>query len=286
MSEQHTANAEQIEVWNGATGAKWVRYQDRLDRMLAPFGEAVLKAAAIRPGERVLDVGCGCGATTLEAAALAGPTGRVLGVDISLPMVERAKDRNAARGLSAAFSVADASLHDFSADAFDLLISRFGVMFFDEPAAAFANLRNGLAAGGRLAFACWRAMPENPWLSAPLRAALPLLPPIEPTPPNAPGPFAFADPDRVTGLLTEAGFHNIRMTPFDAKVILGASAANPVEEALDQSLEIGPLSRLLADLPGDYRPRVADAVRAELEKYLTADGVALGGATWIVTARA
>lgn len=279
-------NAEQIEAWNGATGAKWVRYQDRLDRMLAPFGEAVVKAAAIRPGERILDVGCGCGATTLDAAALAGPSGRVLGVDISLPMVARARERGAALGLDAAFSVADASLHDFDAGAFDLLISRFGVMFFDEPAAAFANLHAALAKSGRLAFVCWRALPENPWLSMPLRAAIPLLPPFEPMAPGAPGPFAFADADRVANLLAEAGFRDIRLTPFDAKLVLGAPGENPVEEALNQSLEIGPITRLLAEVSDDLRARVAGAVRDELARHLTADGVALGGATWIVTAKA
>ncbi|WP_293549032.1 class I SAM-dependent methyltransferase [Parvibaculum sp.] len=287
MSEQNAApNAEQIEVWNGATGAKWVRYQDRLDRMLAPFGEAVIRAASIQPGERVLDVGCGCGATTLDAATRTGPGGRVLGVDISLPMVERARERSAARKLPAAFAVSDASLHDFGDDAFDLLISRFGVMFFDEPAAAFTNLHGALAKNGRLAFVCWRTMPENPWLAVPLRAALPLLPPFESPPPGAPGPFAFADSARVTALLTEAGFRDIEMKPFDAQLVLGTPGGDPVAEALDQSLEIGPLSRLLADQPDDLRRRVAEAVRAELAKHQTADGVTVGGATWIVTAKA
>lgn len=280
------ANAEQIEAWNGAMGAKWVRYQDRLDRMLTPFGNALLKAATISPGERIMDIGCGCGATTLEAAALTGAEGRTLGVDISLPMITRARERNTARGLSAAFSVADASQHDFGPDAFDLMISRFGIMFFDDPVSAFSNLRDALAKNGRLAFVCWRGMAENPWLSAPMRAALPLLPPFEPTPPDAPGPFAFADSDRVTGLLTDAGFRDIRATPFDAKLVLGVPEGNPLEEALAQSLEIGPLSRLLTEAPDDLRARVTDAVRAELAKHLTADGVALNGGAWIFTARA
>lgn len=283
MSE---ANAEQIEAWNGAVGAKWVRYQDRLDRMLAPFGSALLKAAAVKPGNRIMDVGCGCGATTLEAATLTGSTGRTLGIDISLPMISRARERNAQRGLSAAFSVADASLHDFAPDAFDLLISRFGVMFFDDPVAAFANLHNALAKNGRLAFVCWRAIAENPWLSLPLRAAIPLLPPFEPTPPGAPGPFAFADAGRVATLLAEAGFRDIDLTPYDAKLVLGAPEGDALEDALAQSLEIGPLSRLLADIPDTLRANVTDAVRTELARHLTPEGIALGGATWIITARA
>lgn len=282
MSEDNTApNAEQIEAWNGATGVKWVRLQDRLDSLLAPFGHAILKAAAVKPGERVLDVGCGCGFTTLAAAEAAGVTGRILGVDISLPMVTRARERNAERGLAAAFSVADASVHDFAPGSFDLLLSRFGVMFFDAPAAAFANLHRALTKKGRLAFICWRAMPENPWLALPLRAALPLLPPLPATPPGAPGPFAFADDARVTSLLTEAGFTDIQLTPFDADLMLG-----PIDDALTQSLDLGPLTRLIADLPDDQRARIATVVRAELEKHITPQGVALGGATWIVTARA
>jgi SAM-dependent methyltransferase len=280
------ANAEQIEAWNGAAGAKWVRYQNRLDRMLAPFGAAVVEAAAIKPGERILDVGCGCGATTLEAASLAGPTGRALGIDISLPMVTRARERSAERGLSTAFSVADASLHDFEPGSFDLLLSRFGVMFFDAPAEAFANLHKALARNGRLAFVCWRTMSENPWLSVPLRAAMPLLPPFDPPAPGTPGPFAFADNARVAAILTQAGFRDVGLTPFDADIVLGAPQGDAVEDALEQTLEIGPLARLLANLSDDLRARIADTVRAELARHRTAAGVTLPGATWIVTASA
>jgi SAM-dependent methyltransferase len=280
-------NAQQIEEWNGKTGAKWVRYQDRLDRMLSPFGEAVLKAAAIKSGERVLDIGCGCGATTLEAAASAGKSGRTLGVDISDPMVARAQERAKTLGRPAEFLVADAATHEFKPDSFDLLLSRFGVMFFDEPVAAFANIRKGMARTGRLAFACWRSMPENPWLTAPMRAVLPLLPPQEPAAPGAPGPFAFADKDRVASILSAAGFREVVLTPFDATVVLGfPENGDPVEDALGQALEIGPLARLLASQPDDLRERAKAAVRAELAKYLTADGVKLAGAIWIVTALA
>jgi SAM-dependent methyltransferase len=280
-------NAQQIEEWNGRTGAKWVRFQDRLDRMLSPFGDAVLKAAAIKPGERVLDVGCGCGATTLEAAASAGKTGRTLGVDISEPMVARARDRTKALGRAAEFLVADAATHVFQPDSFDLLLSRFGVMFFDEPAAAFANMHKGLARTGRLAFACWRSMPENPWLTTPMRAVLPLLSPQEPAVPGAPGPFAFADKDRVASILAAAGFRDIALTPFDSPVFLGfPESPDPVEDALGQALEIGPLARLLASQPDELQERARAAVRVELAKHLRAGGVELAGAVWLVTARA
>ncbi|HEX7777023.1 MAG TPA: methyltransferase domain-containing protein [Parvibaculum sp.] len=289
MADQNATapNAQQIEEWNGKTGGKWVRYQDRLDRMLAPFGDAVLKAASIKSGERVLDVGCGCGATTLEAAASAGKSGRTLGIDISGPMVARAKERAAALGLSADFLVADAATHAFQPASFDLLLSRFGVMFFDEPAAAFANIHKGMAKTGRLAFACWRSTKENPWLTTPMRAVLPLLPPQEPAVPDAPGPFAFADKDRVASILATAGFRDIVLTPFDAAAVLGVpESRDPVEDALGQALEIGPLARLLASQPDDLRERAKAAVRTELAKHLTADGVKLPGAIWLVTAHA
>ena len=277
-----TANAEQAEAWNGTTGTKWVRYQDRLDRMLTPFCDKLLEAAAIGEGQFVLDVGCGCGATTLEAAKLAGAKGHVQGIDLSAPMTERARQRNAELGLTAAFDVADASSHDFGAAKFDHLISRFGVMFFDAPAAAFANLRRALSDDAKLTFICWRGLMENQWLTSPMGAALQHMPPIEPGVPGAPGPFAFADKDRVAGILSDAGFSNISFTPFDAAMTLGRN----LDEALEQSLEIGPLSRLLLELDDDVRNRVTNAMREELTKHLTPAGVTLGGATWIVQADA
>lgn len=277
-----TANAEQAEAWNGTTGTKWVRYQNRLDRMLSPFCDRLLDVAAIGDGEFVLDVGCGCGATTLEAAKRAGAKGHVQGIDLSAPMTDRARQRNAELGLNAAFDVADASSHDFGAAKFDHLISRFGVMFFDDPVSAFANLRRSLSEDATLAFICWRSLPENQWLMSPMGAALPHMPPIEPAVPGAPGPFAFADKDRVRKILAEAGFSNISFTPFDAPMILGQD----LDEALEQALEIGPLSRLLLDQEEAVRHRVTDAMRVELARHLTSAGVTLGGATWIVQADA
>lgn len=279
------ANAEQIAAWNGPAGEKWAASQERLDRILAPFAAAVLAAAAVKPGEDVLDIGCGCGATTLEAARLVGREGRAVGIDISRPMTTRAKERAAAQNLTAEFKIADAAVHAFEPHAYDVLISRFGVMFFDDPAAAFANMRRGLKSGGRLAFICWRPLGENPWLTVPLAAALAHVPAPEPVAPGAPGPFAFADPARVTSILETAGFHDIRVTPFDA-VLLLSTVEGGIEEALAHAMDIGPISHVIADLPKDVRARVKESVREALLKHRTADGIALGGATWIVTARA
>lgn len=282
MSAPKIANADQAEAWNGTTGVKWVRFQDRLDRMMAPFRDALLDAAGIKAGDTVLDIGCGCGATTLEAAKRVGPEGRTHGVDLSGPMTARARERSQAANANATFEVADASAHVFSGPTYNHLISRFGIMFFDDPVAAFANLHKALSAKGRMTFICWRAMAENNWLTVPMKAVLPLLPPLPPAVPNAPGPFAFADKDRVHGILAKAGFHDISFTPLDIPLTLGQD----LDTALEQALEIGPASRLLADQDETTRHRAETAMREELAKRLTPDGVTLAGAAWIVTAAA
>lgn len=288
MSKQDAtvANAEQIESWNGTTGVKWVANQDRLDRMLAPFSKALLDTAKVKTGEHVLDIGCGCGATTLDLARAAGTEGHVLGVDVSAPMVGRAQERAGAESSRAVFRIADASTYAFEPNAFDVLVSRFGVMFFDEPASAFANLHAALRETGRLAFVCWRGLGENPWVTVPLRAALAHIAPPEPSAPEAPGPFAFADRDRVTSILQHAGFHHVALTPFDAPLLIGSAGPEAVEDGLQQSMEIGPVSRLIANEAPDVRERVKDSIRNELTKHVTAKGLLLAGAVWIVTAEA
>ncbi|MEN6542938.1 class I SAM-dependent methyltransferase [Parvibaculum sp.] len=278
-------NSEQIEAWNGMLGAKWVAAQDRLDRMLAPFSAALLKTANVAPSERILDIGCGCGATTLEFARAAGAKGRALGVDISVPMVERARERAAAERSTATFEIADASSHAFTRGSFDVMASRFGVMFFADPAAAFANIRSSLAADGRLVFICWRSVAENGWVTVPLRAALAHVAPPEPAAPGAPGPFAFADAAHVTSILTRAGFRDVAMTPFDALLTLGAGP-DALDEAVAQSLEVGPVGRMLNEQPQEVLSRVKESLRSEFAKHVTPEGLALGGAVWIVTARA
>lgn len=281
MSLQSTANADQIAYWNNAAGETWAALQDRLDRQIELLGLRAIEAGAPQPGERVLDIGCGCGQTSFELARRVGPTGQVLGADISAPMLEVARERAAqATGAQVSFLQADAQTHAFPKGGFDLAFSRFGVMFFDDPAAAFRNIGAALRPGGRLAFVCWRPMLENAWMATPLFAALPLLPPLPPPDPTAPGPFAFADPDRVQAILGEAGFEAIDIQAHDQPI-----GGNDLDETVAMALKVGPLGAVLREHP-HLRDKVVGAIREALAPHVTPDGVMLPSATWIVTARA
>jgi SAM-dependent methyltransferase len=271
-----TVNAEQIEYWNGVAADIWVAQQDRLDRQLDPLGRAALRALAPRAGDLVLDVGCGSGQTTLQLADAVGPDGGVLGVDISAQLLAAARQRN--RHPNVAFQLADAQTHVFDRP-FDAIYSRFGVMFFADPAAAFANLGRALKPGGRMAFVCWRGEALNPIMTVPMAAAAKHLPPQPPPQnPDAPGPFAFADSARIARILGGAGFASVVITPHDEAI-----GGNDGAATLELALKIGPLGRYLREHP-DKRARVIDSVREALEPFMV-DGVArLPSASWIVTA--
>jgi len=278
MSEEQNAapNAQQVTYWNESAGPTWAELQGPLDRQIAPLGRQAMAALAAKPGERILDIGCGAGETTVELAATGA---EVTGVDISRPLLDLARQR--AHGLAGvSFLEADAQIHPFAAASFDGVFSRFGVMFFADPEAAFANLRRALRPGGRLAFLCWRRPDENPIITAPMAAALEHLP-IRPPPPEpgAPGPFAFADPERVRGILETAGFTDVTLTPHDQKI-----GGNDLDTALALALRVGPLGALLRENP-DQRDKVIGAVRSLLARHDGPDGVTLDSATWIVTAR-
>lgn len=279
--EAPAANAAQLDYWNTTAGETWSALQDKLDRMIEPLGERAMAALAPQLGERLIDIGCGCGQTTLSLAAQVGPSGQVLGVDISRPMLSVARRRIEAQGLTQASLVeADAQTCAFEPGARDAAFSRFGVMFFEDPAAAFANIRSGLKSGGRLAFVCWRPFAEQAWMGVPFAAALAHLPPPAPPPdPNAPGPFAFADPDRVRAILTAAGFVGVEIAPHDAPI-----GAADLDQAVELALKVGPLSALLREAP-DATEAVTAAVRQTLAAHAGPDGVRLGSATWIVAAR-
>ncbi|MEZ5596997.1 MAG: class I SAM-dependent methyltransferase [Pseudomonadales bacterium] len=272
------SNEAQIEYWNGSAGQTWVESQQHLDRLLAPLSDAAIERAAVQCGERVVDIGCGCGATSLT---LAEQGGDVWGVDISEPMLALAARRAEGKG-NVRFSRADASAQHFSGD-HDLLFSRFGVMFFDDPNAAFRNLRSALKDSGRLVFLCWQAAAANGWLSVAGRAVQPFLPQGGPAV-SVPGadPFAFADSDFVRGILEQAAFRDIAFTSLTPSLHL----ADDLEGAMAFQTRVGPLARVLAELEGDTRAKALEAARDAFKPHLGADGIRLPAAAWLVTARA
>src|SRR5437879_2682938 len=278
-------NAEQIRYWNETAGPKWVAYQQLLDTQLSALGSQTMDRAQIRPGDRALDVGCGCGDTTLELARRVGPGGRVLGVDVSAAMVARAAGSAREAGLAnVRFENADAQTHRFPAAEFDLLYSRFGVMFFADPVAAFTNLRAALGPGGRLAFVCWQALRENPWLFLALQAAAQHLTLPPPSAPDAPGPFSLANPERLRGIVARAGFERIALEDLRTTLTLGGGTLEQAVRFLTEG--VGPVSSILREADPALRPTVAAAVRAAIAPFHTPEGVRLGSAAWIVTALA
>jgi len=280
MTNANELHAEQVAFWNGPGAERWVTNQTRMDATLAEVLDAALTHAAPRDGEVVLDTGCGCGASTLALAQRVGPTGHVTGLDVSAPMLELARARGA--GLAnVAWLRADAATHPFETASVDLLFSRFGVMFFGEPAAAFANLRRALRAQGRLVFACWRPFVENPWMRVPLHAAYSHVPPMPKLGPEDPGPFSFAEPDRVVRILTQAGFATPRFTKLD--IAMDIANGEGLEAATQQAASFGPASRAMQDQPEAARTAATEAIRTALQPYATADGrVALPAAIWLV----
>jgi len=274
-------NAAQIDYWNSVGGAVWAKYNDLLDRQISPLGVEAMKALDLKPGENVLDIGCGCGQTTGDIANRVGPAGSVTGVDISAPMLEiaRARPPETSSG-RIEFRQLDVQTEELGSAGYDVAFSRFGVMFFSEPVVAFTNIHRALRPGGRLGFVCWQPLSSNPWMLEPLEAVRSLLPPSEPPDPLAPGPFAFAEPTRVQGILSDAGFKDIDITEFKTKIGGGS-----VEETLQIALRIGPLGRALAE-HRELLPQIAGPVRGVLEHYVTPNGVLMPASAWIVRASA
>jgi SAM-dependent methyltransferase len=273
-------NAEQREHWNTAEGEHWVNAEARFDEMLDPFTTVLLDAAAPGPDDAVLDVGCGTGGTTVAAAARAG---RVTGVDISAPMIEAARRRAERAGVTNVdFAVRDVQVDDLPAGV-DRVVSRFGVMFFDDPVAAFANIRGALAPDGRLVFVCWQGLAANPWTAVPALAVAEHVPPAAAPVPGAPGPFAFGDPDRVRSVLTDAGFGDVDVAPFTTTLLLGGRGTT--DDAVTFLRNAGAGRRMLAGAGDDERDRALAALHDALAPHHDGEGVRLGAATWTVTAR-
>ncbi len=271
-------NTAQAEHWNGPAGQRWALQCDRNDYRLENIQNALMAFAAPERGMHVLDIGCGCGTTTLKLAETCAP-GRVLGVDISVPMLVAARAR--AAGAAVEFVEADASTMEYRSE-YDLVFSRFGVMFFADPVAAFAHIRTALKPGGRLALSCWCAMRENDWVSLPFEAAGDLVPLQAQQDPHTPGQFAFADDKRVHSILSGAGFHNIRIERLVTKVKLGVD----VDDAANGALNSGALLRAASELDEDTREIISVYLRELMAQYAGPDGVALPGACWLVGATA
>lgn len=274
-------NADQVAYWNGLGGKHWTDRQQIQDDVLAPVSEILVKRAAIQPGERIIDVGCGCGATSFDLARRTGATGFVTGIDISSPMLARARELIPS-GAPVEFILADATVHDFKPANADVLFSRFGVMFFAQPEISFANMRKALRPKGRLTFACWRTPRDNPWLMLGLVEAYKHVPKLPEVKPDDPGPFAFANEERVQKILSDAGFCSIGMERADLS--LDIATGRGLDAAVETALAIGPASRALEGQPADKVSAATASIRAALAQHVRGNSVPLGGSIWIVTA--
>lgn len=266
--------------WNTMAGPKWVRAQEAVDRALAPITAHLLDSTGAAPGERVLDLGCGCGSTILQLAERVGAHGRVTGMDISTPMLEEARKRSRAIP-QVELLLADAGQFDFTAvEPFDLLCSRFGTMFFREPQSAFSNLRRAIKSSGRMVFACWQSYERNPWISFVMRA-FPEFDPQLPSPDEGPGPFSLSDPQKLAGLLGAAGYVDIHVRGFTAGLVLGETPS----QVLENMAEVGPFSRVLAETAPSEHPALKRRATAFLEAQFREGTPKLASATWIASAR-
>jgi len=277
------ANTTQAEQWDaGESGAHWAANQARYDRMLEPFLAMIFQAAALQAGSRVLDVGCGCGATTLAAARLVMP-GETVGIDLSGPMLAQARAGAEEAGLAnAVFGQGDAQVHPFEPAGFDAVISRFGVMFFADPVAAFANIRTAARPAGRLSFVCWQPRSANQWLLVPAAALAEHVPPPDPASDDGPGMFAFADPDRLRQVLAAAGWRDISATAEHAQLLVGGGGS--IDDAVE-FIRTGSLGRtMLAGADAGTIDRAVASLRAALAPHADADGIRLGAAVWQVQA--
>lgn len=273
------SNDEQIACWNGPAGDQWVELQDSMDLTLRPLGEAAMDALDLRPGHRVLDVGCGCGATALALAERVGPEGRVVGVDVSQQMLARAQQRAAGRPIE--LILGDAA--QLPLPEVDRLFSRFGAMFFADPVAAFTHLRKALCEDGRLSFVCWRSPSDNEWFRLPMEALSRVLGPPEPADPLAPGPFAFADRDRTSRILADAGFQDVAIEPLDRPVRW--TATGDEAELRDKLVRIGPAARRLVEVEPELRERGIEAIVQALRPQISPDGWWANAAAWLVTGK-
>ncbi|MDH3667569.1 MAG: class I SAM-dependent methyltransferase [Paracoccaceae bacterium] len=275
----------EAELWAGDMGREWSRRAEALDRQLAPAGEAGMRVLAPQPGERILDLGCGSGATTETLSKAVAPGGQITGADISADQIAVARARPGNAG--ADFIVGDAQTHPFEDAAFDALFSRFGCMFFGDPVAAFSNLRRALKPGARAVLLAWRALAMNPWAAVPAGVGAEILGPVDPPPPGTPGPFAWAEPEIFAPIFEGAGFQGTIWSEAPITLQIGdGEDPDPVARALNMLMRIGPLARRLKEQPQDIRDRVREALAPRLAPFVSEDWVRMPGVIWIIESRA
>jgi len=279
MEATHRSNDEQAALWNDTAGRAWVELQKTLDRVLKPFEDLLVEAVAARGARHVLDVGCGTGSTTLAMAEQIGADGSCVGIDISEPMIALARERAELANAAPRFVCADAQTHAFEPARFDLIVSRFGVMFFDDVVRAFANLRRAAKPGGELQAIAWRPAAENPFMTTAERTAAPFLPQMPARRPDEPGQFALADRERVHAILQNSGWAAIDIQPLDVECVL------PTHELETYFTRLGPLGRVLKQLDEPTRARIIEAVRAAFEPYVHGAEVRFTAACWLIVAR-
>jgi len=275
----------EAEYWSGEMGRQWAINAEALDRHLGDAGRVALAALAARPGERILDLGCGSGATTVELCGAVGPEGHVTGADVSADQIAAARARPG--NARAEFVIGDAQTWPFAPASYDALFSRFGGMFFADPVAAYTNLRRALKPGARAVLAAWCPMSDNLWAALPASVGAEILGPAEPPPPGTPGPFAWADTAIFRPIFERSGFTGLKWEAVPITMTTGvAGDAPPAERAAVMLMTIGPLARRLKEYPSEIRPRVAERLVQVLEPHVSDGWVRLSGKIWLIRARA
>jgi SAM-dependent methyltransferase len=267
---------EQTKLWNGTSGRAWIDLQQLLDQMFRPLEDMLVEAVSAASATRVLDVGCGTGSTTLAVARVLGAQGSCVGLDLSAPMIAVARDHAERERTPAGFVVANAQDHAFERADFDMFISRFGIMFFEDSVRAFANLRRAARDDAVMRFIAWRSAAENPFMTTAERAAAPFLPNLPPRTPNAPGQFAFADRRRVQSILEESGWMDIDIRPIDVPCSL------PAKDLSRYVTRLGPVGMILQEADDRTRAQVTEAVGAAFEPYVHGEDVRFTAACWMI----
>ncbi|EHB49866.1 Methyltransferase type 11 [Mycolicibacterium rhodesiae JS60] len=280
MDVTQPTNDEQTNHWNTTAGCAWVDAQDVLDPMMKGLEDLLVDAVATGSGRRVLDVGCGTGGTTLAVARRLGTEGRCLGADVSEPMIAAARARAERDGIPASFILADVQTHPFERASVDTIISRFGVMFFNDPVQAFTNLRRAATDDGALHVIAWRSAAENPFMTTGLREAAPLLPNLRPPAADGPGQFSFADPQRVAATLNAGGWTDVDLQPIDVECTL------PEPELIGFFTRLGPVGLALQGEDERTRAHVIEAVRPAFDPFVHGTEVRYTAACWMISAKA